>query len=700
MNIHEYQAKQWLAQFGVPVPGGRVAATADEARAAAREIGFPCVVKAQIHAGGRGKAGGVKVVQTADEAGKFAESLLGKPLVTHQTGPEGRIVRRVWVEEASRIARELYCSVVLDAAAGQPAIIACREGGMEIEEVARETPDAITIELVDPLVGVAAFQVRRVAGRLGLSGKEVGAFGALLEDLYRAFLDSECMQLEVNPLAQLDDGRFPRPGCQDELRRQRALPPPPGSPSLRDVAEEDPREVQASDLGISYVALDGNIGCMVNGAGLAMGTMDIIQQYGGMPANFLDVGGGASKEMVGQAFRLLLSDDKVRGVLVNIFGGIMRCDVIAAGIIDAAREDRHHRAPGGAAAGHQRGAGERVAVRVGPEPDRRRHHRGCGAKDRPGRAGGRGAGMSILVNAGTRVLTQGITGATGQFHTRACREYGTRMVAGVTPGKGRDLLRGIPVFDSVEQAVQETAANASVIYVPPPFAADAILESADAGVPLVVCITEGVPVHDMMRVKRYLKDRGTVLVGPQLSGGHHPRRVQDRDHARRYPQARRHRRDFPQRHADLRGRGPAHAAGPGTVHLRRHRRRSHPRAQLRRTCSAGSTTTTRPRRWYSSERSAASAEQDAAEWIRAHMKKPVVGFIVGRTAPPGKRMGHAGAIISGGQGDRGGKGRGPAWRGRADGALPCGHRANHERGIGIAWREHCRSSSRKPWPGA
>ena len=337
MNIHEYQAKQWLARFGVAVPGGRVAATVDEARAAAEEIGFPCVVKAQIHAGGRGKAGGVKVVRTADGAAAFAQGLLGKPLVTHQTGPEGRVVRSLWVEEASRIARELYCSIVMDAAAGQPAIIACREGGMEIEEVARETPDAIIIELVDPLVGVAPFQIRRVAARLGLSGKDVGAFGALLKDLYRAFLESDCMQLEVNPLAQLDDGRFLVLDAKmnfdgNALFRQRE------AAGLRDVNEEDPKEVKAADLGISYVALDGNIGCMVNGAGLAMGTMDIIQQYGGMPANFLDVGGGASKEMVGQAFRLLLSDDKVRGVLVNIFGGIMRCDVIAAGIIDAARE--------------------------------------------------------------------------------------------------------------------------------------------------------------------------------------------------------------------------------------------------------------------------------------------------------------------------------------------------------------------------
>ncbi len=337
MNIHEYQAKQWLARFGVAVPGGRVAATAGETRAAAEEIGFPCVVKAQIHAGGRGKAGGVKVVQTAEEAEAFAVGLLGKPLVTHQTGPEGRVVRHLWVEEASRIARELYCSIVMDAAAGQPAIIACREGGVEIEEVAKETLDEIIIELVDPLVGVAPFQIRRVAGRLGLSGKDAGAFGALLKDLYRAFLESDCMQLEVNPLAQLDDGRFLVLDAKmnfdgNALFRQKEVV------EFRDVNEEDPKEVAAADLGISYVALDGNIGCMVNGAGLAMGTMDIIQQYGGMPANFLDVGGGASKEMVGQAFRLLLSDDKVRGVLVNIFGGIMRCDVIAAGIIDAARE--------------------------------------------------------------------------------------------------------------------------------------------------------------------------------------------------------------------------------------------------------------------------------------------------------------------------------------------------------------------------
>ena len=335
MNVHEYQAKQWLARFGVPVPEGRVASTAEEARAAAQEIGFPCVVKAQIHAGGRGKAGGVKVVHTAEEAAGFAEGLLGKPLVTHQTGPEGRVVGRVWVEGASRVEKEFYCAVLMDAAAGRPSIIASRQGGMEIEEVA--SPEEIATVQVDPVVGVAPFQVRRLARSLELSGRDAGSFGALLRDLYRAFLDSDCLMLEVNPLARLEDRRFLALDAKMSFD-DNALFRQPEAAGLRDVAEEDPREVRASELGISYVALDGDIGCMVNGAGLAMGTMDIIQRYGGAPANFLDVGGGASKEMVGQAFRLLLSDRKVRGVLVNIFGGIMHCDVIAAGIIDAARE--------------------------------------------------------------------------------------------------------------------------------------------------------------------------------------------------------------------------------------------------------------------------------------------------------------------------------------------------------------------------
>jgi len=337
MNIHEYQAKELLSRFGVPVPSGKVASDPDEARAAANEIGLPCVVKAQIHAGGRGKAGGVKVVRTADEAGEFAARILGKPLITHQTGPEGRTVRRVWLEEASNIEREFYLAMVIDITVGLPAIIASSEGGMEIEEVAKSTPEKIITEIVDPLLGVMPFQVRRIARGLGLSFEAATVLGPLVEHLFRAFVECNCMQLEINPLAQVADGRMVALDAKinfddNALFRQKEIA------ALRDVTEEDPKEVEASKVGISYVALDGNIGCMVNGAGLAMGTMDIIQQFGGSPANFLDVGGGASKEMVGQAFRLLLSDEQVRGVLVNIFGGIMRCDVIAAGIVEAAKE--------------------------------------------------------------------------------------------------------------------------------------------------------------------------------------------------------------------------------------------------------------------------------------------------------------------------------------------------------------------------
>jgi len=337
MNIHEYQAKGLLSQFGVPVPQGKVAASSDEARVAAEEVGLPCVVKAQIHAGGRGKAGGVKVVRTADEASKFAAGILGKPLVTHQTGPEGRTVRRVWVEEASDIAREFYLGLVLDSGMGLPAIIASSEGGVEIEEVAQKTPGKILTEIVHPVVGVMPFQVRRIASSLGLTLKETNALQPLLKNLFRAFVECDCMLLEINPLAQLTDGRIVALDAKmnfdaNALFRQTNIA------ALRDETEEDPKEVHASKVGISYVALDGNIGCMVNGAGLAMGTMDIIKQFGGAPANFLDVGGGASKEMVGEAFRLLLSDQKVRGVLVNIFGGIMRCDVIAEGIVEAAKE--------------------------------------------------------------------------------------------------------------------------------------------------------------------------------------------------------------------------------------------------------------------------------------------------------------------------------------------------------------------------
>jgi succinyl-CoA synthetase beta subunit len=338
MNIHEFQAKALLGRFGVPVPNGRPAATADEAAAAFQTLGGArAVVKAQIHAGGRGKAGGVKLVASADEARTFAAGLLGKPLVTHQTGPEGRIVRRVYVEEASEVARELYVGLVVDRKAASVSVIASTEGGVEIEEVAAKTPDRIITEPVHPLIGLAGFQARRIAFALGMRDKEVGQFSALLGGLYRAFTETDASLVEINPLVVTKDGRVI---CLDAKMSfdDNALFRHPEVRELRDVNEEDPAETEAAKYDLSYVHLDGNIGCMVNGAGLAMATMDIIKHAGGEPANFLDVGGGANAEKVAAAFRILLSDKRVTGVLINIFGGIMRCDVLAEGVVEAARQ--------------------------------------------------------------------------------------------------------------------------------------------------------------------------------------------------------------------------------------------------------------------------------------------------------------------------------------------------------------------------
>jgi succinyl-CoA synthetase beta subunit len=338
MNIHEFQAKQVLARFGAPVPKGHPASTPEEAAKAFEALGQPkAVIKAQIHAGGRGKAGGVKLVSSAAEARDFAAKLLGKPLVTHQTGPQGRVVRRVYVEQASEVARELYLGMVVDRKARSVAVIASTEGGMEIEEVAAKTPDRILTEPIDPVIGLAGFQARKIAFALGLRDKQVGQFGALLGALYKAFLETDASLIEINPLVVTKDGSVI---CLDAKMSfdDNGLFRHADIRELRDPNEEDPAETEASKYDLSYVHLDGNIGCMVNGAGLAMATMDIVKYYGAEPANFLDVGGGANSQKVAAAFRILLSDDRVKAVLINIFGGIMLCDVLAQGVVDAARE--------------------------------------------------------------------------------------------------------------------------------------------------------------------------------------------------------------------------------------------------------------------------------------------------------------------------------------------------------------------------
>jgi succinyl-CoA synthetase beta subunit len=337
MNIHEYQAKALLQRYGVPVPLGKVASTPQEATAVAGELGGRCVVKAQIHAGGRGKAGGVKLASDPEDAGKKAAEILGKNLVTHQTGPEGRQVRKVLVEQTLNIARELYLGMVLDRAQSRVAVLGSSEGGVEIEEIAAKSPEKILKELIDPMVGLLPFQCRRLAFALDVPAEQIGQLTTMMLALYRAFDECDGSLAEINPLVLTQEGQVVALDAKmnfdsNAFFRQKEIV------ALRDLHEEDPREIEASQHDLSYISLDGNIACMVNGAGLAMATMDIIKLYGGEPANFLDVGGGASKEKVAAACKILLADARVRGVLINIFGGIMRCDVLAQGVVDAARE--------------------------------------------------------------------------------------------------------------------------------------------------------------------------------------------------------------------------------------------------------------------------------------------------------------------------------------------------------------------------
>ena len=342
MNIHEYQAKAVLKEFGVPVPRGIPAFTVDEAVKAANDLGGPVwVVKSQIHAGGRGKGGGVKVVKNVDAVKSEATRMLGMTLVTHQTGPQGRLVRRLYIEEGSAIAKEFYLSLLVDRDTSRIAFIASTEGGMDIEEVAHNTPEKIHTVHVDPACGIQPFHGRRIAKSLGVTGETAKQVSALVEKLYRAFVAKDMSMLEINPLVITDKGDVI---CLDAKINfdDNALYRHKDVQALHDPNEQDPAELEAAKYDLNFIKLDGSIGCLVNGAGLAMATMDIIKLYGSSPANFLDVGGGANKEKVTAAFKILLKDPAVKGILVNIFGGIMRCDIIAEGIIAAAKELKLH----------------------------------------------------------------------------------------------------------------------------------------------------------------------------------------------------------------------------------------------------------------------------------------------------------------------------------------------------------------------
>ena len=338
MNIHEYQAKAVLKDFGVPVPRGLAAFSVEDAVRAASELGGPVwVVKAQIHAGGRGKGGGVKVVKSLDDVRKEAERMLGMTLVTHQTGPKGRVVNRLYVEEGAAIARELYLSLLVDRETSRVAVVASTEGGMDIEEVAAHTPEKIVSFSIDPATGIFPHHGRSLVKTLKLEGPAAKQAFGLLKSLYKAFVEKDMDMLEINPLIVTGDGDLRVLDAKVSFDSN-ALYRHDDMKALRDIAEEDEKEIEASNYDLSYIALDGEIGCMVNGAGLAMATMDIIKLYGSEPANFLDVGGGASKEKVTAAFKIITSDPNVKGILVNIFGGIMRCDIIAEGVIAAVKE--------------------------------------------------------------------------------------------------------------------------------------------------------------------------------------------------------------------------------------------------------------------------------------------------------------------------------------------------------------------------
>ena len=337
MKIHEYQGKAILARYGVPVPKGKVAFTVEEAEAAAKELGGFVVVKAQIHAGGRGKGGGVKVVKTVEDAVTAARKILGMQLVTHQTGPQGQKVGRLLIEEALPIEKELYLGITLDRASGKNVFMASSEGGMEIEQVAHDSPDRILKEVIEPGIGLSGYQARKLAFGIGVPAASVNAAAKAMMALAKAYDEIDCSLAEINPFILLKDGRVMALDAKINID-DNAMFRHPEFVDLRDLAEEDPLEVEASKFSLNYIKLDGNIACMVNGAGLAMGTMDIIKYAGGEPANFLDVGGGANEEQIKNALRILLSDSAVKAVFINIFGGSLRCDVLATGVVNAARE--------------------------------------------------------------------------------------------------------------------------------------------------------------------------------------------------------------------------------------------------------------------------------------------------------------------------------------------------------------------------
>ena len=516
MNLHEYQSKNLFAKYGLPVSKGVVADSVEAAVEATKQLrGSSWIVKVQVHAGGRGKAGGVKVASTVAEVQEFAAKWLGNNIQTVQTTAEGQPVRQIYVEEIAEIDRELYLGMVIDRTRERVVVMASSEGGVEIETVAAETPEKIFRVEIGPDLKPQDFQGRKLAFALGLDGQQIGQFVSLFSNLVSLFVQEDCSLVEINPLIVTNSGDI---HCLDAKVSvdSNALFRHSDLAELEDPTQDDLREVEARKFNLNYVALDGNIGCMVNGAGLAMGTMDLVKLYGGEPANFLDVGGGVNTESVSEAFKIILSDTKVKTILINIFGGIVSCATIADGIVGAVREVGVSVPVVVRFDGNNADTGRTILEESGFEHHCSSQFARCGRESRA-----RGYGwccMSILIDASTKVICQGITGSQGTLHSEQALAYGTDLVAGVTPGKGGTEHIGLPVFNTVQDARESTGATVSVIYVPARFCFDSMLEAIDAEMELIVCITEGVPTLDMLRIKQLTAHRNTRVIGPNCPG--------------------------------------------------------------------------------------------------------------------------------------------------------------------------------------